>query len=144
MPEHVAGSAPAPHTADAPRVLLVDPYVAREDPMERKYVELYPSLGILTLAAWLRDHGVEVEVTDLTFARDAEPVSRHLRRFRPHLVGVHTKTLTLPRALEIAARARAEGVTVLAGGPDSATRPDRYLDEGFDAVVPSEVEVTLV
>ena len=129
---------------DAPRVLLVDPYVAREDPMERKFVELYPSLGILTLSAWLRDHGVRVEVTDLTFARDAEPVTQHLRRFRPHLVGVHTKTLTMPRALEIAARARSEGVTVLAGGPDSATRPEKYLDQGFDAVVPSEGESTLV
>jgi anaerobic magnesium-protoporphyrin IX monomethyl ester cyclase len=112
--------------------------------MERKFVELYPSLGILTLSAWLRGHGVQVEVTDLTFAHDAEPVSRHMRRFRPHLVGVHTKTLTMPRALEIAARARTEGVTVLAGGPDSATRPEKYLDAGFDAVVPSEGEATLV
>jgi anaerobic magnesium-protoporphyrin IX monomethyl ester cyclase len=122
----------------------VDPYVAREDPMERKFVELYPSLGILTLAGWLRGHGVRVEVTDLTFARDAEPVSHHIHRFRPHLVGVHTKTLTMPRALEIAARARAAGVTALAGGPDSATRPEKYLTEGFDAVVPSEGEATLV
>ena len=145
MAELVAPEVPtAALSADAPRVLLVDPYVAREDPMERKFVELYPSLGILTLAAWLRGHGVRVQVTDLTFAKDAEPVSQNLRRFRPHLVGVHTKTLTLPRAIEIAARAGAEGVTVLAGGPDSATRPDRYLNEGFDAVVPSEGEATLV
>ena len=112
--------------------------------MERKFVELYPSLGILTLAAWLRDHGIRVEVTDLTFARDAEPVTQHLRRFRPHLVGVHTKTFTMPRALEIAARARAEGARPVAGGPDAATRAERYLDEGFEAVVPSEGEATLV
>ena len=145
MPEHPRPSPPRSlPAADAPRVLLVDPYVAREDPMERKSVELYPSLGILTLSAWLRDHGVRVEVTDLTFARDAGPVTHHIRRFRPHLVGVHTKTLTMPRALEIAARARAEGAVTLAGGPDSATRPERYLDAGFDAVVPSEGEATLV
>ncbi|MGC2288702.1 MAG: radical SAM protein [Thermoplasmata archaeon] len=145
MSERTApGLHPTRPAADAPRVLLVDPYVAREDPMERKFVELYPSLGILTLSAWLRDHGVRVEVTDLTFARDAEPVTQRLREFRPDLVGVHTKTLTMPRAIEIAARARAEGVTALAGGPDAATRPDRYLDEGFDAVVPSEGEETLV
>jgi anaerobic magnesium-protoporphyrin IX monomethyl ester cyclase len=112
--------------------------------MERKFVELYPSLGILTLSAWLRGHGIRVEVTDLTFARDAEPVAHHLKKFRPHLVGVHTKTLTMPRALEIAARARAEDITVLAGGPDAATRPDKYLDAGFDAVVPGEGEATLV
>ncbi len=145
MPEYSDPSRhPSTGAGDAPRVLLVDPYVAREDPMERKFVELYPSLGILTLSAWLRDHGIRVEVTDLTFSRDAEPVTHHLRRFHPHLVGVHTKTLTMPRAIEIAARSRAEGIPVLAGGPDSATRPDRYLDEGFDAVVPSEGEATLV
>lgn len=137
-------SALRPATPDAPRVLLVDPYLAREDPMERKFIELYPSLGILTLAAWLRHHGVRVEISDLTFARDVTPVSRQLRRFRPHLVGVHTKTLTMPRAIEIAALARSEGVAALAGGPDAATRPDRYLEAGFDAVVPSEGEATLV
>jgi anaerobic magnesium-protoporphyrin IX monomethyl ester cyclase len=125
-------------------VLLVDPYVSREDPMERKFVELYPSLGILTLSAWLREHGIRVEVTDLTFARDVGPVTHHIHKFRPHLVGVHTKTLTMPRALEIAALAQAEGVTTLAGGPDSATRPEKYLHEGFNAVVPSEGEATLV
>ncbi len=60
-----------PRRAGSPRVLLVDPYVSREDPMERKFVELYPSLGLLTLGAYLRDQGIEVALTDLTFARDA-------------------------------------------------------------------------
>ena len=138
----MTSSSPGP--ARAPRVLLVDPYVAREDPMERKFVELYPSLGLLTLAAYLRDHGVDVEMVDLTFARDARPVTTHLRKFRPDVVGVHTKTLTHARALDIAARARAEGVFALAGGPDSASRPREYLDAGFDAVVPGEGEEALV
>src|SRR5580658_6678285 len=92
-----------------PRVLLVDPYVAREDPMERKFVELYPSLGILTLAAYLREHGVGVKVVDLTFARDTRPVSNAIRTFRPTVVGVHTKTLTLDRALAIARLSRSAG-----------------------------------
>jgi anaerobic magnesium-protoporphyrin IX monomethyl ester cyclase len=125
-------------------VLLVDPYVAREDPMERKFVELYPSLGLLTLGAYLREHGVEVRVTDLTFSRDARPVSRDLRSFRPDVVGVHTKTLTHDRALEIAHRARAEGAFTVAGGPDSATRTSEYLEAGFDGVVPAEGEGPLL
>jgi anaerobic magnesium-protoporphyrin IX monomethyl ester cyclase len=132
----------APH--DLPRVLLVDPYLAREDPMERKYVELYPSLGILSLAAYLREQGLQVEVVDLTFARDAAPVTRRIRTFRPHLVGVHTKTLTMRRALQVAARARAEGALSIAGGPDAATRPALYLDGGFDAVAPGEGELALL
>jgi len=127
-----------------PRVLLVDPYLAREDPMERKFVELYPSLGLLTLGAYLRAQGIDVAMTDLTFARDIRPVGTRLKSFRPDVVGVHTKTLTYRRALEVAARARADGAFVVAGGPDAATRPAEYLDGGFDAVVPGEGEAALV
>jgi anaerobic magnesium-protoporphyrin IX monomethyl ester cyclase len=129
---------------EPPRVLLVDPYMSRSDPMERKFVELYPSLGLLTLGAYLRAHGVQVSMVDLTFARDLGPVSRELRSKRPHLVGVHTKTLTFDRSVEIAQKARAAGAFTIAGGPDSATRIETYLDAGFDAVVPAEGEVTLV
>jgi anaerobic magnesium-protoporphyrin IX monomethyl ester cyclase len=126
------------------RVLLVDPYMARADPMERKFVELYPSLGLLTLGAYLRSRSIDVEMTDLTFSRDVAPVGRALRRFRPHVVGVHTKTLTFRRAAEIARKVRAAGAFSVAGGPDSATRPETYLEAGFDAVVPAEGEETLV
>jgi anaerobic magnesium-protoporphyrin IX monomethyl ester cyclase len=127
-----------------PRVLLVDPYVARDDPMERKFVELYPSLGLLTLGAYLRTQGIEVAMTDLTFARDARPVTTQLRSFRPDVVGVHTKTLTHARALDVARRARDEGAFSVAGGPDAATRSEEYLQSGFDAVVPGEGEGALV
>ncbi|HYK92674.1 MAG TPA: radical SAM protein [Thermoplasmata archaeon] len=130
-------------TGTTPRVLLVDPYVAREDPMERKFVELYPSLGLLTLGAYLRAHAVDVAMLDLTFHRDAQPVSNHLRREPVHVVGVHTKTLTLNRSLDVARRARAARTFSVAGGPDAATRPETYLDGGFDAVVGGEGEATL-
>ncbi|HYA11063.1 MAG TPA: radical SAM protein [Thermoplasmata archaeon] len=128
----------------APRVLLVDPYVAREDPMERKFVELYPSLGLLTLGAYLRHAGVEVAMVDLTFDRDSRAVGQAVSRFRPDVVGVHTKTLTAERACEVARAARAAGVVAVAGGPDAATRPQLYLDAGFELVVPGEGEPTLV
>lgn len=131
-------------SSGGPRVLLVDPYVARADPMERKFVELYPSLGLLTVGAYLRSHGVEVAVSDLTFERDSRPVERTLAQFQPEVVGVHTKTLTFRRAVEVASSARAAGAFAVAGGPDSATRPQEYLDAGFDAVVPAEGEETLV
>jgi len=112
--------------------------------MERKFIELYPSLGLLTLGAYLRQHSVDVEVVDLTFERDTRPVGRAIDRFRPEVVGVHTKTLTADRAFEVAALARAAGAIAVAGGPDSATRPEVYLSGGFDLVVPAEGEPTLV
>lgn len=125
------------------RVLLVDPYVARDDPMERKFVELYPSLGLLTLAAYLQEQAHEVEIVDLTFARDAREVGRRIRVFHPDVVGVHTKTLTASRAFAIASSARRSGALVVAGGPDAATRPAAYLAQGFDAVAMGEGEATL-
>lgn len=125
------------------RVLLVDPYMAREDPMERKFVELYPSLGILTLAAYLRTEGHSVQVADLTFARDLRPFTARLRRFAPHVVGVHTKTLTFPRAARIARLAGSAGAFAVAGGPDAATRPGDYLEAGFRAIATAEGETAL-
>lgn len=112
--------------------------------MERKFVELYPSLGLLTLGAYLRAHDCAVSVVDLTFARDTRGVAAAIREFRPDLLGVHTKTLTHDRAAEIAGIARAADVLTVAGGPDSASRPDFYLDRGFDFVVTGEGEATLV
>ncbi|MCI4364275.1 MAG: B12-binding domain-containing radical SAM protein [Thermoplasmata archaeon] len=129
--------------ASGARVLLVDPYLAQEDPMERKFLELYPSLGVLTLAAFLRERGAQVRVSDLTFARSLAPVRDALRGLRPHLVGVHTKSLTLPRALAVAQLGRAAGILTVAGGPDAVSRPEVYLEGGFDAVATGEGELTL-
>jgi hypothetical protein len=115
-PPPADGTAPAELLSGRrPRVLLVDPYVARDDPMERKEVELYPSLGILTLASFLQHQEIEVRVADLTFARDIGPVRRTVRSWRPDIVGVHTKSLTLPRALQIPEVAHDEGAVAVAG-----------------------------
>ncbi len=125
------------------RVLLVDPYLRREDPMERKEVELYPSLGLLSLASYLRARGHEVAIHDLTFQRGLGGLKRAVHRMRPHLVGVHTKTLTFPRSVRIARIARSVGALALAGGPDSSSRPRTYLEAGFHAVALGEGEETL-
>ncbi|MFZ1023626.1 MAG: radical SAM protein [Thermoplasmata archaeon] len=111
--------------------------------MERKFVELYPSLGLLTLAAYLRDQNVEVEIADLTFARSVQSLAARLRDFAPEVVGVHTKTLMYARSLEIATMAHGAEAWTVAGGPDAVTRPTSYLEGGFDAVAMGEGEVTL-
>lgn len=127
-----------------PRVLLVDPYQAARDPMERKFLELYPSLGVLTLGAYLRTHGTKVRILDLTFERGLGRTRSLIREFQPHLIGVHTKTLTMPRALEIAHLGRTEGAVTVAGGPDASTRPAAYLAGGFDVIAMGEGEETLL
>ncbi len=112
--------------------------------MERKFVELYPSLGLLTLGAYLREHGVDVSMVDLTFERDTRPVDRAIRVL-PSGRGrrSHEDPDRAPR-VEIARKARDAGLFSLAGGPDSASRPQEYLDGGFDAVVPAEGEAATV
>ena len=132
------------HRSAAPRVLLVDPYRAQDDPMDRKEVERYPSLGILQLAGFARARGIEVAIVDLTFSRNLDSVDAALRSFRPDVIGIHTKTLTAARSFEIAERSRNQGAFLLAGGPDAATRPEQYLSGGFDAVVQGEGEEVLV
>ena len=132
---------PPATSASEPRVLLVDPYMAREDPMERKFIELYPSLGLLQLGAYLQGRSIRVAVE------------------RPHVLpqyraGRDARCGSSPRTYWGSTRRRSRspgasswrgppavaGVFSVAGGPDSATRPSAYLEAGFDAVVTGEGE----
>lgn len=112
--------------------------------MERKSEEQYPSLGLLSIAAYLREAGQDVEIIDLTFERGLERVRSRARSFRPDVVGVHTKTLTEARSLSIAKIAHRLGAVAIAGGPDASSRPENYLHGSFDAVVTGEGESTLL
>ena len=112
--------------------------------MERKFVELYPSLGLLTLGAYLRAHATDVAMVDLTFERDARPVDRRSGR------SGRTSSACTRRPSRPPARSRSRGAFVRQAGSRSPAartrRPVReaYLEAGFDAVVPAEGEAALV
>ena len=123
-------------------VLLTHGYFLADDPKEREIMKPYPPLGLLYVAAYLRQRGIGVEVFDSTFSTRAALDARLARR-PAGVLGIYTNLITRRSVLEIIARARAHGWTVVLGGPESANYPAEYLARGADAVVFGEGEETL-
>jgi anaerobic magnesium-protoporphyrin IX monomethyl ester cyclase len=123
-----------------PDLLLTHGYFLGEDPKEQKIMKPYPTLGLLYLSAYLKRAGFDVEVFDSTFAERAL-LERRLAA-GPGVLGVYTNLITRASVLEILARARDRGWTVVVGGPESANYAGEYLARGADVVVIGEGEET--
>ncbi len=126
-------------TAD---ILLVNPYSVEQE--KRSYAELdvYPPLGILTLASTLEEKGVRARVIDATFD-DFERVRKAVRDDPAPVVGVTANLITADRALTLVKDTVARGKRAIAGGPDPVLRPEAYFEAGADAVVTGEGEEAL-
>ncbi|HET9228507.1 MAG TPA: radical SAM protein [Thermoanaerobaculia bacterium] len=122
-------------------ILLTHGYFLFEDEKERQIMKPYPTLGLLYLSAYLRREGFDVEVFDTTFAERGE-LHRRLDAGRG-VVGIYTNLMTRPSVLEVVAKARAKGWTVVLGGPEAAGWPEEYLSHGADVIVDGEGERTM-
>jgi len=134
-----------------PDITLVHPLFIAKDPVEQRLMTPYFPLGLMYLAAVLRDRGYSVEMFDCAFREDYADFETYMRRVRPPVVGI-TALITVRRhALILAEIAHRYGATVILGGPDPTGIPGRYLfhrtgDGAFpvDAVVFDEGEETIV
>lgn len=134
-----------------PDITLVYPLFIAKDPVEQKLMTPYFPLGLMYLAAVLRNRGYNVEFFDCTFRQDYAEFEEYMRRRRPPVVGI-TSLITIRRhALILAEIAHRYGATVILGGPDPTGLPDRYLkyrdsrgEFAVDVVVFDEGEQTML
>lgn len=133
-----------------PDITLVHPLFISKDPMEQRLMTPYFPLGLMYLAAVLRQHGYTVEMFDCTFREDYTEFDAYMQRVKPRVVGI-TSLITVRRhALILGEIAKRHGATVIYGGPDPTGVPERYLthrsDGEFvaDMVVFDEGELTLL
>ena len=93
----------------------------------------FPPLGILYVAATVRNRGHDVKVLD----RSVDQRQVDFESF--DVVGVHSDTTRFNRALELARQAKAAGVKVVMGGPHPCFMAEEILKTGYvDAVVKGE------
>jgi radical SAM superfamily enzyme YgiQ (UPF0313 family) len=124
-----------------PDLLLTHGYFLADDEKEREIMKPYPTLGLLYLSSYLRQRGFDVEVFDTTFAAREELLARLAEG--PGIVGLYTNLMTRRPVLDLMAAAKAQGWTVVLGGPESAGYPEEYLARDADVVVIGEGEETL-
>ncbi|MEM8924791.1 MAG: cobalamin-dependent protein [Actinomycetota bacterium] len=125
------------------RLLLVHPLLLAESPAEQASASPYFPLGLLSLAAYVRERGHDVHIYDGTFQPDRSTFDTALAAVDPDVVGVSGVLPTREAALDFAARSAAAGVPVIAGGPDPTAEPTAYLCGAVDVVVHHEGEQTI-
>ena len=99
---------------------------------------LFPPLGLLYVAAYAEKEGHQVTVKDLAI-RSKEEVD--FKKY--NLVGISTDTTRHRQALRLAGRAKADGCTVVMGGPHPGYVDEEILStKKVDFIVRGEGEVT--
>ncbi|MGB7158805.1 MAG: radical SAM protein [Tepidisphaeraceae bacterium] len=108
-----------------------------------------PSLGLLHLAAEVRQHGytptiIESDILDL----DADAVARRVIKARPRFVGITLFTVGVMESVRIARKVKASlpETTIIVGGPHIASMGPETLERfcEFDVAVQGEGEKVLV
>jgi radical SAM superfamily enzyme YgiQ (UPF0313 family) len=125
-------------------ILLVNPVFLSQNEAERELMSPYFPLGLLYLAAFLRDRRFEVEIFDGTFMDGDQEFVEALEKHNPHVVGITAIKPNGDKVLELAEIAQDCGSFVIVGGPDPTYTPEAYLNHhSVDLVVHHEGELTL-
>ncbi len=126
------------------KILFAHPLFLSKSPSELASVSPYFPLGLLYLAAYVREHGHEVTIFDGTFAEDETAFSEALETDPPDAVGISALLPTRAMALQLASIAKDRSLLVIMGGPDPTSVPELYAaDPHVDLVVHHEGEQTI-
>lgn len=131
----------------SPRVLLAEPVPNRAAAQINNSWDP-PPLGLASLAAYLLQAGIEVEIFDGGREPSYQALEARLLRFAPTHFGITAYTRQISAAAECAAfvKRRHPGMITLVGGPHATAIPDRTLQEfpSFDLAVHGEGEESLL
>ncbi|NJN84042.1 MAG: hypothetical protein HC802_18395 [Caldilineaceae bacterium] len=126
------------------KILLCHPLFLSQSPNEAASSSPYFPLGLLYLAAYVRERGHQVAVFDGTFEADESAFEKALAAESADMVGISVLQTTVETAMRLAEMAKSAGVYVMVGGPEPTRDPRAFLRyEQVDVVVHHEGEQTL-
>lgn len=101
-------------------------------------------LGIAYLASALKQAGLDVEIHDMTWDKDLEPIKNHLVRYQPDVIGLQILSHNMAYVNDLIPRIRRilPVVKIVAGGPHPTVVSDNI--PGVDCIIKGEAEITLV
>jgi anaerobic magnesium-protoporphyrin IX monomethyl ester cyclase len=120
------------------KVALVFPYFRTKAPTEM----LFSPLGVASLTAQLRQHGIETRIFDCTF-KTFEQIKGDIIAFHPEIVGIYSMITLSRNTLRLASMVRTylPECLVVAGGPMPTLYPERYSQQ-FDAIFRGEADLS--
>jgi anaerobic magnesium-protoporphyrin IX monomethyl ester cyclase len=106
--------------------------------------QMQEPLGLLYIAAVLRQHGFGVKLFDLTYEKNADRLEAELKGV--DAVGLTTSSVLFSRAKYLLGliKEKHPNLPVIAGGPHPTADPEGTLRAGFDFAVAGEGEQTAV
>lgn len=125
------------------RLVLTHGYFLSSDPKEQEIMRPYPTLGLLYISAYLKEHHVDVEIIDSTFLTEDEWKSK-IESINPDIVAFYTNLMTKVKVIELNYWLKHNEITTIIGGPDVTYNLDNYLNCGFDFAVIGEGEQTML
>lgn len=126
-------------------IVLTHGYFIYEDVKEQEIMRPYPTLGLLYISAYLKQHGKQVALVDSTF-ETKENWQANILAEQPDLIAFYTNLMTkveVLRQLQFLKNQLPQTHFVV-GGPDVTYNVENYLDAGFDFAVIGEGEQTML
>ncbi|MBT7040998.1 MAG: B12-binding domain-containing radical SAM protein [Bacteroidetes bacterium] len=124
-----------------PDILLVNPHFAED------HYANFP-LGLLYIASVLRNKGYTVDVFDGTLKKTLANFKNKIEKTCPKIVGITSLITSRSDVMVIAEISKKYGCTVIVGGPDPTSEPNKYLGGNnkkiVDFVVSGEGEITML
>lgn len=119
------------------RVTLVYPYFR---PFHDDTPFRFPPLGLGYIAAFLKKHGIAVDLVDCTFLKEEEALEK-VRKSAPEIIGIYSMYSMRDTAIRMAVALKGHCDLLVAGGPLPTVDPKDFL-RYFDVVAIGEGEET--
>lgn len=125
------------------KIVLSHGYFLHEDEKELEIMRPYPTLGLLYISAFLKQHKKNVTVYDSTF-NTRENWFKEIEKIKPDVIALYANLMTKINIIQLQQEIKKKlpSVKVIAGGPDVTYNIDNYLKAGFDFGIIGEGEQT--
>lgn len=127
------------------KIVLTHGYFLYEDEKEQEIMRPYPTLGLLYISAYLKEHRQSVALLDSTFS-SKEDWLKQIENEQPEIIAFYTNLMTKINVIENlkAVKAKFPHIKTIVGGPDVTYNLKNYLSTGFDFAVIGEGEQTML
>jgi anaerobic magnesium-protoporphyrin IX monomethyl ester cyclase len=125
--------------------ILTHGYFLSNDAKEQEIMRPYPTLGLLYISAFLKEHNKQVQLIDSTFMT-VDEWKTAIKETRPQLVAFYSNLMTKITVLELCQwlKQTFPNTITVVGGPDVTYNCENYLNNGFNYTVSGEGEQTML